>query len=172
MPLLQLFLNPFSAETYIEPLVMSTPKFQIPLSTSPPLSPSLQKSLIDHLSQHSTTIPDLLDSLQSIAVETGFSDRVAARTREIADKEEEGKEVDAEVIVKRIVGEIMATLQVAPDADVTEKGGDKVGGRGGESLEMPKEMVEAANKIVREGLEQVAEIEVPDEKEARENGWL
>ena len=33
-------------------------------------------------------------------------------------------------------------------------------------------MIEAANKIVREGLEQVVEIEVREEKEARENGWI
>ena len=102
---------------------MSIPKFQIPLSTPFPLSPSLQTPLINHLLQYTTTIPNLLDSLQTTATETGFSDRIAARAREIADTEEsEGKEVDANTAVKRIVGEIMATL----DLEETEERETKV----------------------------------------------
>lgn len=151
---------------------MSIPKFQIPLSTPFPLSPSLQKPLINHLLQYTTTIPNLLDSLQTTATETGFSDRIAARAREIADTEEnEGKEVDANTAVKRIVGELMATLDLEETEERKEQGGGEKSQKG-RGVEIPKEMIEAANKIVREGLEQVVEIEVREEKEARENGWI
>ena len=152
---------------------MSIPKFQIPLSTPFPLSPSLQTPLINHLLQYTTTIPNLLDSLQTTATETGFSDRIAARAREIADTEEnEGKEVDANTAVKRIVGEIMATLDLEETEERKNQGGAEEKEEGGKGVEVPKEMIEAANKIVREGLEQVVEIEVREEKEARENGWI
>lgn len=167
-------------------MTTSPPKIQIPLSsiTTTSLPASIHQSLTTHLLQHTSAIPNLLAALQTLATETGFSERVTARVREIAERDEAGDGMTAEEVKRRVIGEIIARMgeegkqgdgekdqkegegeeerAVSPDEKTEEKAG----------VEMPREMIETARRIVREGLEQVVEIEVREEREARENGWV
>ena len=143
-------------------------KIEVPPSPTSPLDPSLRQSLTDLLLTQTNVIPTLLSSLEASAKSAGLFDAVGQRATEVAQQDQDNK-LSVVDVRNRIVREIMDSDSLKQESG--DKEGRRVNGAGNGALELPKEMLDTAKKMVREGLEGKLVLASKEEREARENGW-
>ena len=143
-------------------------KIEVPPSPTFPLDPSLRQSLTDLLLNQTDVIPHLLSYLETSAKSAGLFDAVGQRATKIAEQDQDD-DLSVADVRNRIVQEIMNGDSLKRESG--DKDGERIKGVGNGGLELPKEMLDAAKKMVMEGLEDKVVLASKEEREARENGW-